>query len=159
MQTTDKHLTSSLILILVTLVNTLSAVANDDKLTKGNHAQAIKAHTPETWHNAGLLNNLPNLPNYSGHGKQLSGVVSEIADTGTSYIYRLGIQESPTQVRQWYLQALQTYGWSINEQPGGGIYASNEGVGNFCALSIRPSSSKLYASTVTLNYQVIRQLR
>jgi hypothetical protein len=103
--------------------------------------------------------NLPNLPKYSGKYLRFRGGIygtGLTAGKGYSYHLRYETAESPSDVLNWYENALKSYGYKIAEMKPTKLMAFNPERGTTVLLIVmgpnQPGYSAMYRSHFTIRY-------
>lgn len=95
---------------------------------------------------------LPNVPNYTGHAKFLTGLRYPNPRTGERIGMTLGVMEEPASVMDWYRDALKMYSWKVAGTSDPNLISGTKD-GNSVCVRVMPDSSRNFRSQIVISYQ------
>lgn len=96
---------------------------------------------------------LPNLPNYTGQAKFISGLSYPKVKDGATIGLRFAVREEPALVLNWYKEAFRGYQWAYVPTDNG-LTATKDG--NSCTITLSKPSLVGYKADLEIGYKFAR---
>jgi len=97
---------------------------------------------------------LPDIPDYTGQPKFISGFTYHVPKQGPSYVMTFNVKEDRNTVFEWWKNTLQMYKWNMLHSGNGAMTATNKD-GNMVTIQISGpefTPEKLYRASYKIRY-------